>query len=93
MYQQDIEEPANMEYYKTPADNADFTQEELMKAIEQLPPGYKMIFNMYVIEGYKHKEIADQLEININTSKSQLSRAKQYLQKYLTELKGVNVNY
>lgn len=93
MYQADITEPANMEYYKTDGNTTDYTQEELMNAIEQLPPGYKLVFNMYVIEGYKHKEIAEQLGININTSKSQLSRAKQYLQSYLADLSEVKINY
>jgi RNA polymerase sigma-70 factor (ECF subfamily) len=93
MYQQDINEPANMEYFKTPDDTADFNREELMGAIEKLPPGYKIVFNMYVIEGYKHKEIADELGININTSKSQLSRAKQHLQNYLNEISEVKVKY
>ena len=93
MYKQDIDDPVNMEFYKTPDDNLDFNREELMKAISQLPPGYKQVFNMYVIEGYKHKEIAEQLGININTSKSQLSRAKQHLQSYLAELSEIKVNY
>lgn len=92
MYQSDITDPINHEHYKTPENTADYTQEELLNAIEQLPPGYKLVFNMYVIEGYKHKEIAEQLGVNINTSKSQLSRAKQHLQNYLTELSAVKVN-
>ena len=93
MYQQDIDEPVYQEYYKTPDDTAEFNKEELMGAIDKLPPGYKIVFNMYVIEGYKHKEIAEELGININTSKSQLSRAKQHLQNYLNELGEVKVNY
>jgi RNA polymerase sigma factor (sigma-70 family) len=57
--------------------------EELMKMIQQLPPGYQAVFNLYAIEGYAHKEIAEMLGISENTSKSQLSRARQQLQQYL----------
>src|SRR5688572_13995930 len=59
--------------------------EDLLKMIEQLPPGYRIVFNMYAIDGYSHKEIADSLGISENTSKSQLSRARLYLQKLLAE--------
>lgn len=50
--------------------------EDLIACLDQLPPGYRTVFNLYVIEGYKHKEIAKQLGISINTSKSQLILAK-----------------
>jgi RNA polymerase sigma factor (sigma-70 family) len=59
--------------------------EDLMKMIQELPAGYRLVFNMYAIDGYSHKEIAEQLGINENTSKSQLSRARVYLQKMLAE--------
>ena len=61
----------------------DFTKDELAKAIAQLPKGYGMVFKLYVIDGFKHKEIAEQLGIDLNTSKSQLSRARRYLQDVL----------
>ncbi len=64
-----------------------YKPEELMEAIQQLPPGYRVVFNLYVFEGYSHKNIADELEISENTSKSQLSRARNYLRKTLTESK------
>jgi RNA polymerase sigma-70 factor (ECF subfamily) len=64
--------------------------EDLLKMIDQLPPGYRVVFNMYAIDGYSHKEIADQLGINENTSKSQLSRARTYLQKLLVETDWVS---
>jgi RNA polymerase sigma factor (sigma-70 family) len=57
--------------------------EDLLAMIEQLPAGYRIVFNMYAIDGYSHKEIAEQLDISENTSKSQLSRARVYLQKLL----------
>jgi len=53
--------------------------------VKRLPEGYRTVFNLYAIEGYTHKEIAKKLEINVNTSKSQLSRARKLLQKYLVE--------
>lgn len=59
--------------------------EDLLNMIDKLPPGYKIVFNMYAIDGYSHKEIADQLGISENTSKSQLSRARTYLQKMLSD--------
>jgi RNA polymerase sigma factor (sigma-70 family) len=59
--------------------------EDLLKMIQELPAGYRLVFNMYAIDGYSHKEIAEQLGISENTSKSQLSRARVYLQKVLAE--------
>ena len=59
--------------------------DDLLKMIERLPPGYRVVFNMFAIDGYTHKEIADLLGISENTSKSQLSRARTYLQKMLAE--------
>ena len=51
-----------------------------MALIQKLSPGYRTVFNMYVVEGYTHKEIAEMLGISEGTSKSQLSRAKVILQ-------------
>ena len=53
---------------------------ELMKLIAQLPPGFRTIFNMYVVEGYSHKDIAEELGITETTSRTQLSRARNWLQ-------------
>ena len=60
--------------------------EDLLKLVAELPAGYRIVFNMYAIDGYAHKEIAAQLGISENTSKSQLSRARSYLQNKLLEL-------
>lgn len=57
--------------------------EDLLVMVNQLPQGYRTIFNLYAIEGYSHKEIAAQLEITESTSKSQLSRARNLLQQYI----------
>jgi RNA polymerase sigma-70 factor (ECF subfamily) len=62
--------------------------EDLMKLIAELPVGYGTVFNLYAIEGYNHAEIAEMLDINENTSKSQLSRARKWLQKRLTEIES-----
>lgn len=64
-----------------------FTADELQVVLDQLPAGYKMIFNLYAIEGYKHKEIAEMLDIDINTSKSQYSRARSFIRKKLEAFK------
>jgi len=63
--------------------------EEVYSIIENMPVGYRTVFNLYAIEGYKHKEIAKKLEIDVNTSKSQYSRAKKQIQEKLGELKKV----
>ncbi|TAK34915.1 MAG: RNA polymerase sigma factor [Saprospiraceae bacterium] len=55
---------------------AQLDAEALTKFIQQLPPGYRAVFNLYVVEGYPHKEIAGMLGIDVGTSKSQLSKAK-----------------
>jgi RNA polymerase sigma-70 factor, ECF subfamily len=60
-----------------------WTAEELQKAIDVLPEGYKMVFNLYVVEGLKHHEISKMLGISEGTSKSQLSHAKTMLRKIL----------
>lgn len=61
-------------------------KEELVKMIDRLPTGYRTVFNLYAVEGYAHKEIADMLKISVNTSKTQLSRARILLQRYIHEL-------
>jgi RNA polymerase sigma factor (sigma-70 family) len=58
----------------------DLGAKDIMALIQKLSPGYRTVFNMYVVEGYTHKEIAEMLGISEGTSKSQLSRAKVILQ-------------
>ena len=67
----------------------EFTKEELYKVINSLPEGYKVVFNLYAIEGYKHKEIAEMLNINQNTSKSQYSRAKEKIRQKLESISKI----
>lgn len=59
--------------------------EDLLKVIKKMPTGFRTVFNMYVIEGFSHKEIAEELNISVSTSKSQFSRARVFLQKKLIE--------
>lgn len=58
----------------------DFHLEELLKMIRELPTGCQTVFNLFAIEGYSHKEIAEMLEVSEGTSKSQFSRARKLLQ-------------
>ena len=62
---------------------AGLSNEELLTLINQLPDGYRMVFNLYVIDGYSHAEIGELLRVSESTSKSQLSRAKELLRKQL----------
>ena len=60
-----------------------FARQELLQMIMELPDGYRLVFNMYAIEGYSHQEIAKELGISEGTSKSQLSRARKALQQMI----------
>lgn len=60
--------------------------QEILKLIQRLPTGYRTVFNLYVIEGFTHKEIGEQLGIAEGTSKSQLNKAKLMLRKQIEEL-------
>ncbi len=59
---------------------------EVQSLVDSLPEGYKMVFVLYVVEGYKHKEIASMLDISESTSKSQLFKARKYLQQRISSL-------
>ena len=69
-----------------PAPKTRFSQMQMLNAIQELPEGYSTVFNLYVFEKYKHKEIAELLSISVNTSKSQLSKARIYLKKVLVRM-------
>ena len=68
-----------------------FNAEEILKLIQQLPDGFKQVFNLYVIEGYSHKEIGGLLGIKESTSRSQLTRARQLLQKALSSCENTAI--
>ena len=67
----------------------DYSIEELTESINKLPEGYKLVFNLYAIDGYSHKEISLLLNINEGTSKSQLFKARNFLKEELKKLKKV----
>ena len=62
------------------------TKEKLMSLIQSLPDGYRMVFNLYALEGMSHREIAETLKISENTSETQLMKARRNLRDKLTEL-------
>ena len=65
-----------------------FSVDDIQLLIDNLPEGYKMVFNLYAIEGYKHQEIGKMLGISEGTSKSQLSHARKMLQEQVNKLKN-----
>ena len=69
--------------------SSDLEVKDLMIMVNELPSGYRTVFNLYAIEGYGHREIGELLGINENTSKSQLSRARMQLQKKLLEAERI----
>lgn len=78
------------DYFEESFNNIDsqFSLDDIQFLIDSLPDGYKMVFNLYAIEGYKHHEIAVMLEIKEGTSKSQLSHARKMLQGQISKLKN-----
>ena len=92
-YHIEIEEYVSVETGTSSFEEDLFTSDELFKVMNDLPAGYRMVFNLYAVEGYKHKEIADMLGIDTNTSKSQYSRAKAVLRDKLDKLRKVKKRY
>ena len=70
---------------KAPSVQDKLQADEILRILDHMPAGYRTIFNLYVIEGFKHREIAEQLGISINTSKSQLIMARKKLQQIITK--------
>lgn len=89
----EIEEYVSVETGVSSFEEDFFTSEELFMVLNDLPAGYRMVFNMYAIDGYKHKEIAGILGIDTNTSKSQYSRAKAALREKLDKLGRLKNRY
>lgn len=79
------ENKANIDF-KSAIYNSELTKEEIINVVNDLPDGFKAIFNMYTFDDLKHKEIASILGISVNTSKSQLARARKQLQRRLYNL-------
>jgi len=83
----DIEQSMNADGIST------LSAEELLKLISALPEGYRIVFNLYVLEGYDHNEIAAMLDINAATSRSQLSKARKVLQTQIENLTKLPKRY
>ena len=69
-------------------DDEDISLEYLLKIIQELPNQYRLVFNLYVLDGYSHQEIAEMLTINLGTSKSNLARAKMILREKIELFKN-----
>jgi len=72
--------------------SADFSEAELLGILERLPAKYRVVFNLYCLENFKHEEIAQILNIDIATSRTRLMRARQYIQKELYELSIIRLS-
>jgi RNA polymerase sigma-70 factor (ECF subfamily) len=92
-YHIDIDEYVSVETGITSFEEDLFTSDEPYRVLNELPAGYRMVFNLYAVEGYKHKEIAEILDIDTNTSKSQYSRAKAAIREKLEKLRTLKKNY
>ncbi len=68
-------------------DEDDVSIDYLLKIIQELPDRYRLVFNLYVLDDYSHKDIAEMLKINVGTSKSNLARARQILKKTIEDYK------
>ena len=74
-----------------PAAYNQLSEKDILQLIHQLPDGYRIIFNLYVIEGYRHEEIAEMLGIQSGTSRSQLAKARIMLQKQIISLQQIAI--
>jgi len=92
-YHVDIEDYVSAESGASSFEEDLFTSDELFRVLNELPAGYRMVFNLYAVEGYKHKEIAKMLDIDTNTSKSQYSRAKAAIRGKLDKLRKLKSKY
>jgi len=72
---------------------SDLAAKDLLKLIQELSPQYRMVFNLYAIEGYSHKEICEKLNIKEGTSKSNLSRAREILKEKVKKYYSISVNW
>ena len=84
-------EDSNLQVAGPASADHELAEGELMELLHTLPAGYRAVFNLYAIEGYSHKEIADMLGINEGTSKSQLSKARAMLQRRLNAQQAIAI--
>lgn len=80
------------EDYEIELDDDEISLDYLLKIIQELPDRYRLVFNLYVIDGYSHAEIAEMLNINIGTSKSNLARGRMILKEKIEQLKNEETN-
>jgi RNA polymerase sigma factor (sigma-70 family) len=76
------------EDYEIELDEDNISLDYLLRIIQELPDRYRLVFNLYVIDGYSHAEIAEMLQINIGTSKSNLARGRMILKEKIEQLKN-----
>ena len=79
------------DYPLEPSIYAHLHEKELLELIRQLPDGYRVVFNLYAIEGYSHKEISEMLDIEESTSRSQLVKARRMLQEKILDMQKIAV--
>lgn len=79
----------NLDLGEEPSVVEQLESEEILSLLDELPPGYRTVFNLFVVEGYKHREIAEELGISINTSKSQLILAKNRMEELVKKRLGI----
>ena len=82
----------NLDLPEHPAVVEEMAAQEIINLMDELPAGYRTVFNLYVVEGYKHREIAEELGISINTSKSQLILAKKRMKQLVATRIGIKRN-
>lgn len=83
----EIIDDTNIEDVEVTVEDDDVTLEFLIQIIQELPDRYRLVFNLYVLDGYSHKNIADMLDITIGTSKSNLARARKILKDKIEDYK------
>jgi len=88
----DLEE-SGTEISVNPLASAKLEAKDLLLLIQQLAPGYRIVFNLYAIEGYSHKEIGEMIGITEGASKSQLSRARSILKEQVAKMEGQKYGY
>lgn len=86
-YHDEIEEVSDVELQYSLTPDKEFDAKELQELISRMPEGYRIIFSLYAIEGFKHREIAEKLKIEESTSKTQYLRAKNWI---IREMKKLN---
>jgi RNA polymerase sigma factor (sigma-70 family) len=85
-------DPVEYQMATSSADAVDkLSYDEIILAVQDLSPGYRVVFNLFIIEGLSHEEIANKLDISIGTSKSNLSKARKQLQKILFKLNEIQL--